>query len=304
MGTPTQQRRRRAYTVAIIGALVVAGACLAVVARAGFPASYWGAAGYVGPLLGLPLLFNGLLRFIDPSIELRTSNYANEQVRVGGQLQVVQRRTGSSTGTLTAGRATIMWLLGLGFIVGGTVLPVTRGSAPPRTARSATPRPPAAGVSKLRAMFAAPGFAEALAIAVPEMTDTSVENPVGGAALFVTYASTRLRWADVDVDPETTIGRVLKEPALERGKRLCASGELLSIVVRSPSGGRSKTYVGQLRTMASDVVTFVAVGSTGDLVKGGAGVMCGVVTGKAGETVSLVGMFDLPENRNPLVERP
>lgn len=302
--TPKQRQRRKAYTVAIVGTLVVSGGCLAAIAIAGFPATNWGAAGYVGPILGLPLFYNGLLRFNDTSIELRTSTYASEQVRIDGQLQLVQRHTGSSTGTITAGRAMVMWLLGLGFMIGGTGLVVARGAAPPRPPRATKATPPPEAVSRLRTMFAAPSFGEALAIATPEMTDATVERPDDGAALFVTYASTRLRWEDVDGEPETSTGRVMKEPAAERGKRMCASGELLSIVVRAPTGGRSKTYVGQLRTMSGDVVTFVAVRSTGDLVKGSAGSICGIVTGKAGETSSLVGMFDLPENRSPVVERP
>jgi hypothetical protein len=143
-------------------------------------------------------------------------------------------------------------------------------------------------------------FEAAIAIAKPEMRDTSDELG-GGAKLLATYASAKLRWADVDVPPETTVGRVEKDPELERGKRMCATGELVRIERRDLAN--RKIYVGQLRTIEGDQIRFVAVGTTGDLVKRSSGKLCGAVIGKSGGAVSLVGMFDLPENRHPLVEQ-
>jgi hypothetical protein len=143
-------------------------------------------------------------------------------------------------------------------------------------------------------------LAEALAIARPELTDTPEELGTG-TRLLASFAARRLRWADVDVAAETTIGRVEKDPEPERGKRLCATGELLQIERRDLDA--RKIYVGRLRTRDDDTLAFVAVGSTGDLVKRSTGKLCGVVTGKAGGAVAVVGMFELPENRRPTVEQ-
>ena len=50
-------------------------------------------------------------------------------------------------------------------------------------------------------------------------------------------------------------------------------------------------------------MTFLVGGTTGQLVKRSAVTLCGVVTGFADGAVALEGLFDLPENRNPIVEK-
>jgi hypothetical protein len=140
-------------------------------------------------------------------------------------------------------------------------------------------------------------LAEAIAIAKPTMTDGTEEL---FAKPLVDYAARHMLWADVDVPAETTIPLVLKDPDPERGKRLCASGTITRIERRDLDG--RKLYVGSLAT-ADDAVAFVVVGATGDLVKRSSGKLCGVVTGRNGDAVTVVGMFDLPENRHPIVEQ-
>ena len=51
------------------------------------------------------------------------------------------------------------------------------------------------------------------------------------------------------------------------------------------------------------MIAFVALGTTGDLIKRSRTKFCGAVIGAAGDAVLLVGMFDLPENRGPIVEQ-
>ncbi len=152
------------------------------------------------------------------------------------------------------------------------------------------PEPPATRIAN------AATFEQAIEIARPAFVDTTDE--LGeGAQLLAIYAVAKLRWSEVEVPPETTIRDV--EPG--RGKRLCATGEIQQITPRD-LGGR-KVHVGRLRTTEADEVAFVAVGTTGDLVVHSTSRLCGVVIGKSAAALSILGMFDLAENRRPLVER-
>ena len=115
------------------------------------------------------------------------------------------------------------------------------------------------------------------------------------------YASTKLVWADVDGADETTVPLVLKDSDRERGKRLCTSGQIVDIERRDVD--QRPVHVGALRTSDGDDVRFVATGSTGLLVKRSDAKLCGIATGRDGKAAVIVGMFDLPENRAPMVER-
>jgi hypothetical protein len=161
------------------------------------------------------------------------------------------------------------------------------------------PPPPPIEASVEDRIGNAASLAEAIALARPEMASTSGDVARGGW-LLAGYGA-KLRWADVDVEPETTIGHVLKDAEAERGKRMCAAGTLRSIERRDLE--RRKVYVGRLEIADGDAIAFIAVGTTGELVKRSAARFCGVVIGKAAEAVSMVGMFDLPENRSPIVEQ-
>lgn len=108
-------------------------------------------------------------------------------------------------------------------------------------------------------------------------------------------ASREMRWADVET-PNTSLGLVLKDWQAEQGKRMCVEGTIASIERRDLD--RRKVYDGTLVTEHRDEVSFVAVGTTGELVRGSSAKLCGVVIGR----LRVVGMFDLPENRQPIVE--
>ncbi len=174
-------------------------------------------------------------------------------------------------------------------------------SPPPTPPPPPPPQPPVVVDEPVEVRITkAATFTEAIALAKPAMVDTT-EEMGGGKQQLASYAAHKLRWADVDVGAETTVGRVLKDPELERGKRMCADGTIVTIERRDLQARR--IYVGSLRLDDDDAVAFVAVGTTGDLVKRSAARFCGAVTGKAGSAVAMVGMFDLPENRTPLVEQ-
>ncbi|MBA3456777.1 MAG: hypothetical protein H0T42_27055 [Deltaproteobacteria bacterium] len=161
------------------------------------------------------------------------------------------------------------------------------------------PPPPPDEPIEVRIMKAE-SFKDAFALARPTMTD-SAEAFTPGAQLFTTYAASKLRWEDVDVAAETTFGHVLKDAEVERGKRMCADGELLTIQRRDL--GPRKIYLGTLRVNPADRIEFIAIGATGELIRGSKARFCGAVAGTVGRTVAMVGMFDLPENRTPIVEQ-
>jgi hypothetical protein len=143
----------------------------------------------------------------------------------------------------------------------------------------------------------------ALAIAHPLFGD-SVNATDAGAVVFARWASQHMLWSDLNAQPETKHALVLKDPALERGKRLCSSGTLVEIQVdRSVA---PPVYVGGIMSGSLKVTRFVAVKSTGSLVESTQARICGIVTGTQSYTnsgggstqaVFVVGMFDLPENR-------
>lgn len=160
---------------------------------------------------------------------------------------------------------------------------------------SPPPRPPAPEPLEVRVAKAA-SLDEAIALAKPTM-----ENPAAASGvLLARYAAPKLRWDDV-ATASTSIGLVLKDVGAERGKRLCATGTLQAIE-RDDLEHRA-IYRGTLRTDEGDDIAFLAVGSTGTLVRRDKGTICGVVLAKTGTTVGILGMFDLPENRAPAVER-
>lgn len=170
--------------------------------------------------------------------------------------------------------------------------PVT--AEPPRASPDATPVPE----PPIEARVAqAATFAEAIALAKPAMTDSPDELPAG-AALLARYR--KVRWSDVET-PETTVAKVQKDSEAERGKRVCGEGEIERITRRDVD--RRKAFVGRLVLADGDALAFVAVGTTGELVKRDRAKLCGVVTGMAGTDVAVLGMFDLPENRMPQVEQ-
>lgn len=147
--------------------------------------------------------------------------------------------------------------------------------------------------------------AEAFASLRENMAD-SRDGDDPATALFALYAARRMRWSDVLVSTdETTFARVRKDSEAERGKRMCIGGSIVEIAVdKITTGGRMSH--GLLLSNGGNLYHFLAAGSSGDLVEQSYGRFCGMVTGSfdypnsgggTGHAVSLVGMFDLPENK-------
>jgi hypothetical protein len=95
-----------------------------------------------------------------------------------------------------------------------------------------------------------------------------------------------------------------KDSDAARGKRMCVRGQLIQI--QKEKVGDGGLFTGLLLANYSDIYSFIAVGSTGELVSNSNARLCGVAIGNyeysnsaggKGHAISIVGMFDLPENR-------
>jgi hypothetical protein len=148
-------------------------------------------------------------------------------------------------------------------------------------------------------------YADALALALPHMTDTTNEDS-SGTEVMALWASSRMAWADVGVaQDETSWALTMKDSDAARGKRLCTTGQVVQIKVEKTTEG-GKVYVGLTMSNGGNIFRFTGVRSSGALVAESYARFCGVVTGRydysnsaggTGHAVSLVGMFDLPENK-------
>lgn len=151
----------------------------------------------------------------------------------------------------------------------------------------------------------APTLAAAVAIAKPYFADgTNVRSD--GTALLVAWGASHLTIPELKKHPETTVGKVQKDPEAEEGKRLCKSGTIIEISKNSELN--LTLFTGGLMTEGGDVLRFIALGSTGELVRSSYGTFCGIVTGldeyansAGGVThgIAVTGMFDLPANKKP-----
>ncbi len=183
--------------------------------------------------------------------------------------------------------------------------------APQRDERSVavqpTPPPPPAPpeetpVDKIAKISSLRG---ALEFAIPYMSD-QYNKVSDGALLLATWAAAHLRLGDVKVaKDETSFALAQKDPDEARGKRICVTGSIIQIAVtRTPFGKLNEGLIGV--NYLSRLYHFVAAGSSGSLVQGNRARLCGVVTGRfdysnsaggTGHAIQLVGMFDIPENR-------
>jgi hypothetical protein len=145
-------------------------------------------------------------------------------------------------------------------------------------------------------------LAGALAATRARIADNA-EKLDAGTLILVGWSTRHLHWPDVAVpQDETSFDRVQKDPDRQWGKRLCVTGSIVQISpVRTDS---AHFFNGVLTAPGGRTFAFFAIGSAGALAEASRARLCGVVTAwtnhadsaGAGRTVTLVGMFDLPEN--------
>jgi hypothetical protein len=283
-----QPRTRRSLRVPLIAAGVFGGFGAVCAYRiATFGANPLSAAILLGGLVGGWLLFRGLSILSSAEAlnepETRDSDGKRQPgpIARGGLLRVTFGGMGYAIAVI-------------GLISMRPVRPTMSSTAAGSAATSPSGSASAAAPTIDARVASAPDLATAVALATPAFTDNAADN-----ARLV--ARGPLTWGGLARIGETSLALALKEPALERGKRICASGRVADIE-RQELAGRA-VYRGVLTTDDGDAVRFVAAGSTGALVRRSPATFCGVVTGRLEEAAVAVGMFDLPENREISVER-
>lgn len=164
---------------------------------------------------------------------------------------------------------------------------------------------PAASEAPEKAILAE-SIADSIEITRPAMNDTFNEISKG-AILFGAWAAKKMKWKDLTKLPRSKYSLVMKDSDEQRGKLLCAKGKIVEIAAEKIS--LEKVYHGGMATGDWDNIQwlrFIAIGSTGELVENSFAKFCGVIIGKQGylnsaggstHAVFLVGMFDLPENK-------
>jgi hypothetical protein len=188
----------------------------------------------------------------------------------------------------------------------------TRESDPTtdKAATIATPavEPPASAPAPTRSpldvLMTKGTLAEAIDHLRGQMTDTDEETSPG-ALLLALWAAEHLTWAEVEVTRnETSFAVVHKDSDASRGKRMCVRGTIIQIAKNELDHG--EVFSGLLVSGYRDIASFIAAGSTGKLVQDSRARFCGVVIGRydysnsaggKGHAISMVGMFDLAENR-------
>jgi len=159
--------------------------------------------------------------------------------------------------------------------------PTTAGTAPARPAA-----PP-------RDVMDTPDLASAIAFVRDHTSDDG--EPSTGSQQLARWLASHGTWATVAVTrSETSVELIEKDPAKQRGKKLCVAGTLERIEKQSLAG--TEVHAARLITAQRDAVEVYAVGNTGALVKRKPARFCGVVTGairgRTGTTGFAVGMFD------------
>ncbi len=152
-------------------------------------------------------------------------------------------------------------------------------------------------------MSEATTLSEAVSLLKPHMENSRDKYSKAANALMKWALSHDVKFEDITALEETSYKEVMKDPFVERGKRLCARTRIIQI--HAHHTGDKTWYTGVVQRGYSRVYRFMAFGSTGDLVQDKRAKFCGVVIGRhsyknsgGGTThgVELVGMFDLKEN--------
>lgn len=161
-------------------------------------------------------------------------------------------------------------------------------------------KPADAGAALGDRLAAISDLPQALALTAPLMKNTRGPQPDEGSEVFARWASESLWWSHMGSLEATTWALAMKDPALERGRRLCVTGQVAQI--RADRAWNKPVYRGVLALDAASFVTFVAVGSTTNVLPNKEASFCGVVTGlwlypslsgEAIEAVHTVGMFEI-----------
>lgn len=182
------------------------------------------------------------------------------------------------------------------------------------TAEVLTQTDAGAFISKSAKMNSAPNLEDALKTAKEEFPGDVRSRD----AAIVEWSEEHLHWADIDVKKnQVSTLLALKDPEGAYGKRACLSGKITTITaVRDADASALRHFNAVLESTdkTPERWNLSAVGDTGELVKGSTAKFCGLAVnvhtnqGSIGGTgvhpstapsdsLDMVGMFDLPENK-------
>lgn len=199
----------------------------------------------------------------------------------------------------------------LGAWTGATASAVPFAGAPSAAVEPVAP--PAPRAPTLNERLRSADLVQAVELLKPSFTPQHVgQNPDTGSEALAVWASIRLTWDQLTPLEPTSYAKAKKDPALELGRRICiVNGHVVQILADRSMG--IPVYRGLLSyESVMSLLSFVAVGSTGDIVEQSRASFCGVVTGAwefpnlaggATQTVHVVGMFNLPENHGLSAEQ-
>lgn len=306
--------------IVVVAALVILGAFVALMAVWKFPLRDWKlnlvAAGAF--CVGVYMMSAGVLRVIDPSIPMTFTRTARERVWTGRGNMIVEEQyqeTKRVHPVFAAGYAIVGLLIcgvPFGLLWYGHTQPVREAADKARRdQRDADAKlrkeqhEAAAANTPQGKLKTATTFRDAIAALKPEMKDAK-DKISDAAGMLGSWASEHLKWSEVGVATnETSIAAVQRDADPERGKLMCASGEVAKLSKDTFSGTVTySAYVGAVKT-ADGILSVIAVGSVDDLPVHTR--FCGAVIGNfeniatpgaEKRTVSIVGMFDIPANKH------
>lgn len=148
-------------------------------------------------------------------------------------------------------------------------------------------------------------LADAVSIVREDVEQQGIGTHSLGSKRLAFWAAAGLKWDDVNVAKnETTLRLIIKDPEASAGKRLCVKGGIIEIHKRKIED--RQIFWGLLRTYNDEIVSFWAIGDTGELVQGRTARFCGVAAGKflyesrekrENDAIEIVGLFDLAANK-------
>lgn len=145
---------------------------------------------------------------------------------------------------------------------------------------------------------------EVITITKPKMGDVDDGSVNAGAAILAWWGSDAMKWNELQSLPDAQYEEVIKTPDEQRGKKICTSGKIIEIAVDNNTPQRLHT--GSFHDDKERAYRFIAIKSSDKVVQDSSIRFCGVVIGQESyqntgngvtNAVSLVGMFDLPENK-------
>jgi hypothetical protein len=191
--------------------------------------------------------------------------------------------------------------LALGGVALGSSL--LRSQNPPASPQPEPVAAPVRAESLAERIDRASTISEAVALMRPHLGDGSPTAADPGGEILAQWAARHLRWQDMANLTASSYALAQKDTDAERGKYICSTNRIVQIrAERGPSG---TLYRGTM-SLDGSMITYVAVGSTGKLVDESSARFCGVIAGRwnyrtlaggTAESIFLIGMFDLPENR-------